>query len=752
MVSKKYSLSIMVFLVVMGIAANACAFTRAGEVSVRKAERLYNNWKFYKGAPTGNAYDNAFNDASWAPVCVPHAIDTLPPTQAGEAACYTGVAWYRRQLAVAGSSDKKYFLEFEGAMQTADVWANGVSVGRHDNSGYTGFSFDISGQLGTATTAALAVKLDNTKSADIPPGRTDNGPDYFLYSGLYRNVWLVTTGKIYIPFCGQFITTTGGTVLCKTTVKNENSSAANCKVDIYIKNQAGTQVATGTLTQSVAANGSSVFSISAVVSNPLLWSPETPNLYHVYTTITVAAAVVDDYAAIFGFRTLAWSNTNGFSLNGSRYEIKGTCHHQFFAWVQNAVPASRWPIDFAMIKDAGFNAIRCSHYPRDPAFYDAADSLGLLLLVEVPTWSYLGGTFSTGYWDRLCACGREMVTQGYNHPSIFLWGLNNELTSDCVPQVTRMNDTVHFYDTSRKTILANNGWRAHSNIPDVAGLNYMDTSAVPDANIPLITTEYSPSWAFPCVRGAGCAGLGNADWGYWNGVANQAPRMAGGFLWVFTDYFALWNKNTPMGIVDEFRLPKEAYYVYRKNFTGKADDNAITGTATKIVLTADVTQLQADGSDFTMVTAALRNASNACINSTANVTFSVTGPVTPLGPTTLAAAAGKIGLILRSTTTAGTITITANSPGLPQTSVTVTSSTPASTTGIMNRQVIPLSIRTTAEIGKLYKQVDVFDINGRLVKKAIASTSLKGLNAGVYIVRLEKDGVVSYVKMLRQAH
>jgi beta-galactosidase len=734
----------------MVIAVNVCAFTRAADVKVRKVERLYKDWKFYKGAPTGTAYTNSYNDASWPAVCVPHAIDTLAPTQTAEAACYSGVAWYRKQITVAGGSNKKYFLDFEGAMQTADVYVNGTSVGRHDNSGYTGFSFDITSQMGTATAAALAVKLDNTKSADIPPGRTDNGPDYFLFSGLYRNVWLVTTGMIYIPFCGQRINTSGGTVQCRTTVKNESTTAANCTVNISIRNKSGAEVATGTATQSVPAAGSSVVAISATVASPQLWSPETPNLYYLYTTVSVAGSVVDDYAATFGFRTLSWSNTNGFSLNGSRYEVKGTCHHQFFAWVQNAVPASRWPIDFAMIKDAGFNAIRCSHYPRDPAFYDAADSVGLLLLVEVPTWCYMQGSFTTGYWDRLCACGREMVTQGYNHPSIFLWGLSNELTSDFPAQVTRMNDTVHFYDTSRSTILANNGWRTHSNIPDVAGLNYMDLTAVPDANMKCISTEYSPSWSFPCVRGASCAGLGNADWGYWNGVANQAPRMAGGFLWVFTDYFALWNKNTPMGIVDEFRLPKEAYYVYRKNFTGKADDNAITGTATKIVLTADVPQLQADGSDFTLVTAALRNSAGACINSTANITFSVTGPVTPLGPTTLAAAAGKIGLILRSTTTTGTITITANSTGLPQASTTVSSVPPFEGNVGVKRPASQPWGHSTGTSDKMRNRIAVYDINGRLRQTSTSLMSSR-MPSGVYIVRSERDGVTVFKKMARVA-
>jgi beta-galactosidase len=749
MVFTKIRCLVIVVIAMTGIAVNVSAFTRAREVRVRKVERLYNNWKFYKGDIT-TAYVNTYNDTSWPQACVPHTIDTLAPTQAAEAGSYVGTAWYRRPIQVAGGTDKKYFLDFEGAMQVADVWVNGVSVGRHDNSGYTGFSFDITSQMGTATSAALAVRLNNTKSVDIPPGRTDNGPDYFLFSGLYRNVWLVTTGKIYIPFCGQRINTSGGTVQCRTTVKNENASAANCTVNISIRNNADAEVATGTATLSVPAGGSSLFTISTAVSTPQLWSPETPNLYRVYTTVYVAGSVVDDYSAKFGFRTLAWSNTNGFSLNGNRYEVKGTCHHQFFAWVQNAVPASRWPIDFAMIKDAGFNAIRCSHYPRDPAFYDAADSLGLLLLVEVPTWSYMQGSFTTGYWDRLCACGREMVTQGYNHPSIFLWGLNNELTSDFPAQVTRMNDTVHAYDTSRKTILANNGWRTHSNIPDVAGLNYMDLTAVPDANMKCISTEYSPSWAFPCVRGASCAGLGNADWGYWNGVANQAPRMAGGFLWVFTDYFALWNQNTPMGIVDEYRLPKEAYYVYRKNFTGKADDNAVAGTVTKIIVTADVTQLQADGSDFTLVTAALRNNSNQCINSTANVTFSVTGPVTPLGPLTRAAAAGKVGIVLRSTTTAGTIIVSANSTGLPQASDTVTSVLPEVYAGIVNK---PSPIRFGKEViewGKMNNRVTVFDINGR-IRKTPASMQLNGLSAGVYIVRCEKDGAMTSKKMVRLA-
>jgi len=732
----------------IGFTGQACAFTRAGEVKVRKAERLYKDWKFYKGNPSGTASAASFDDSSWPPVCVPHTIDTLAPTQDAEAAYYSGIAWYRKQIKVAGGAGKKYFLDFEGAMQAADVYVNGGSVGRHDNSGYTGFSFDITSQLGTATSATLAVKLDNTKSGDIPPGRTDNGPDYFIFDGLYRNVWLVTTGMVYIPFCGQFINTSGGTVQCKTTVMNETAAAASCKVDISVRDKTGAEVGTGTLTQSVQAGGSSVFNVSVTVSNPQLWSPETPNLYHLYTTVSTSGSVVDDYSSTFGFRTLAWSNTDGFSLNGSRYEVKGACHHQHFAWVQYAVPDSRWKISLGMIKDAGFNAIRCSHYPRSQAYYDAADSIGLLLYVEVPTWCYLG-SFSAAYWKRLCACGREMAVQGYNHPSIFLWGLSNELTYDDVAHVTQINDTVHSVDVSRATALANNGWRAHSNISDVAGLNYMDLTAIPDANIKCISTEYSPSWAFSCVRGNSCD-IGAPDWGYWNGVANQAPRMAGGFLWVFDDYFALWNKNCPMGLVDEYNLPKNGYYLYRKNFTSKADDNAVSGTATKIVLTPDITQLQADGSDFTMVTAALRNGSNACISSTANITFKVTGSATPIGPLSLAAAAGKIALIVRSTTTAGTITVTANSAGLPEASATVTSVVPSvGTTALKEPAPWPRG-RALVASGKTRGKAAVFDIQGR-ARSENPSIRSNELHTGVYIMRVEQEGKIRTGKMVRVA-
>jgi beta-galactosidase len=229
------------------------------------------------------------------------------------------------------------------------------------------------------------------------------------------------------------------------------------------------------------------------ISILLLWSPANPALYRAYTTVKTVSGVVDDYSSTFGIRTLSWSPSNGFSLNGARFAIEGVCEHQSIAWVQNAVPDSRWPVEFAMIKDAGYNAVRCSHYPRDPSFYDAADSMGLLLLVEVPSWGYGKGGYSPAFWTRLENCAREMVLRGYNHPSIFLWGLFNEPYADYSAGLARVQAVVKALDSARATIAAFNGMVGGEKIPDVIGLNYNTIRQLGDplsASHNFVTTEY----------------------------------------------------------------------------------------------------------------------------------------------------------------------------------------------------------------------------------------------------------------------
>ena len=626
------------------------------------------HWRFYKGDPAGNPFEIAYNDNSWEMVSVPHSASYDKPDSAGEASHYEGIAWYRKTFTVP-SGARKVFLQFEGAMQTAEVWVNGVSIGRHDNSGYTGFVFDISDNVLRGVDNVCAIKLDNTRSIDIPPGSMN--PDYYLFSGLYRDVWLLYADSVYIPFCGQqvssFDASASSAKLCvKTTINNDAATARSCEVIVTLFDSAKAFVASQSATQSVPAAGNAVFDMNiGAISSPHLWSPERPYLYSAMTLVKVMGQVVDSSTTRVGIRWFSWDPLQGFSLNGSRYELKGVCLHQTFGWIENALPNSRHVREVAYVKDIGANGIRCSHYPRDPAFYDACDSLGMVLLVEVPTWGFASLTWSDGFWTRLDNCAREMALQAYNHPSIIAWGVFNEAQADYSSHFSQMVAAVHAIDTTRPVYAANNALLAHTDITDIVGLNYQTSYG--NQNKAIVNTEYNPAWESPCRRGDSCdthLSSASAIWNYWKNVEQAGPRLAGGFLWVFNDYRAWWWKNTPMGMVDHVRVPKTVYYYFRQQWTQAAPDYPQNGTATNIELIADLSTLQADGTDISRLIATLRDESGACINSTRDITFSVSGPATIFGDATIPTAAGKAGAVLRTTTLPGTIIVIAASPGL----------------------------------------------------------------------------------------
>jgi len=184
----------------------------------------------------------------------------------------------------------------------------------------------------------LAIKLDCTYSLDIPPGNVKGGPnggeypDYYLYSGLCRDVWLVCADNVSIPLYGQKITTptatsASATVRIRTTVNNASTAAASCVVQSVVVNASDAIVSQASASGSVAANGSTVFDCTTpAISNPSLWSPETPNLYRVFTKVIVNNVAIDDNVERIGIRNLDWKAIGGFFLNGARYLLKGVGH------------------------------------------------------------------------------------------------------------------------------------------------------------------------------------------------------------------------------------------------------------------------------------------------------------------------------------------------------------------------------------------------------------------------------------------
>jgi beta-galactosidase len=678
---------------------------------VLKPKALFNlNWKFIQGNPTG-AQASSFNDAAWQTVSVPHSASYDAPTVNAELNFYGGPQtpnkdyWYRKKI-LCPASAKKVFIQFGAVMQSVTVYVNGTQVGTHYNSGYTGFFFDISSNVTRGDTTCVALHCNINNDQNIPPGGsgwTSSGgaaPDYLLFSGMYRDVWLVFKDSVYVPVRGQRVTTTGSaaspTVHAITNVKNDGTAAKSVTVDLTLRSSSGTSVATGTLNQSVAAGNTSAFDITTgAVSSPSLWSPTSPTLYSLLTLVSVGGTVVDSIVEQIGLRFYSWSagTPGGLSVNGIRTELKGVCLGQWMGWIENAVPDSRFAKQVAMIKDMGANSIRCSHYPRADAFYHACDSVGMMVLCEVPNWGVNGGfaNLST-FWSRMYSCDSEMVLDGYNHPCIWGWSLFNEpsettLGTDFATESSIIHGLDPVAGSGRVTLVSN--YSANIMYPlDIYGLNYSTST---NSNVPIVNTEDYTNWFRAFVRGNAMdmdvGGEATTEVNQMKNDWSTSDKCGGAHFWCFMDYCSFRNETGREGLVDRLWIPKNVYYTFKSAFANGATDYWTNGTPTTIDLKADLTTLKADGSDISQIVATLRDASGKCMQTACNITFTASpaGAVAALysghssaptsgNPVTVAVEGGRAGVLLRTTTTPGNITVTATSScGLTAATVTLSS-------------------------------------------------------------------------------
>ena len=661
------------------------------------------NWHFYKGTPTGTPQAVSYNDsaAGWSTVVVPHScsydsapvVVTGPTNWATENGYYQGDCWYRKTFGVPAST-KKLFIEFEGAMQVATVYINGTQVGQHINSGYTPFYYDITPYITRGINNVAAVMLHNTIDAaasDIPPGTTTGRPDYLLYSGLYRSVWLHAKDSVYIPIYSQFIQTanvsaTSAQIHALTPVKNDRKTAQSVQVTVTLFDMTKASVVTQNATLSIPAGTLDTFDMTtAAIANPHLWSVTSPYLYSVQTLVTVGGVVVDSVVEPCGIKWITWATgANGsFNLNGSRLEVRGMCVHQFQGWMENAVPDTRFWQEVKLLKNLGCNSIRCSHYPRAQSFYDACDKQGMLAYVEQPSWGW-GYTPSTLCWSRMDSCVKEMVLAGRNHPSIYLWGLYNEpiVGGNFTTQITTLNNTAHALDPTRFTAEANiQTFNSAATVPDVEGLNYTQTGTA--GAYRWLGTESRSGFYYASYRGStidldvltdNLAGSAYMEWSQINFTLNTTGQLSGGHFWCFKDYNSPCNTNGNEGLVDRFTVPKTIFYMFRNYWTGAATDYPSAVTATTIQLLSDTNSLRANGADVFLITATMRDgAGHQSSNANGNVTYTVTpaNAATFFGGNVQPAYAGRAGAFLRTTTTSATITVTAAYAGLTTASITL---------------------------------------------------------------------------------
>jgi len=571
------SVTSTLFLTITAVLCSAIA----DEAAATKPTRTTNfnqGWKFHLGdlpkAPVGAAFD----DDAWQDVSVPHTLInahrwmldgdpkrdeklamekiTVAPDDELQSRYHRTVGWYRKTFKLPKDcASRNVFLSFEGVMQTAKVWVNGRLAGEHAISGYTPFHIDITPFVNFGGENTVTVLVDNTLKQDVPPD--PHTKDYMQFGGLYRDVHLVITDKLYITFpweerdAGVEITTPAvaedeAMVRVRTSVRNSSDAEKQCRLETSILDADGKTVLSRDLTRAIAAGAKHTFDQTAAVMNPHLWHPDHPYLYTVRSRIYDGDTLVDQVENPLGVRWVEFDKKTGFSINGKKLFVDGHCRHHHYPFVGEAVPDRYQRFDAQQIRKAG-NAARTSHYPQDPSFLDACDELGLLVLEEPPTWMHRG----KGLWmDRLAEAHRRMIRRDRNHPSIISWAV-------CINHQRAQPELLNAAEEEDPTRqLA----QADFALPMCYGRRMPSGGA--------LGSEY-PNWCGKWYRWDEASMIDQTrQWLTKLNAMKALPDSAGAFSWVMYDYNTLRNSYfqkavCPNGLVDQYRIPKYTYYSYQ---------------------------------------------------------------------------------------------------------------------------------------------------------------------------------------------
>ena len=510
------------------------------------------NWKFVLGDPVG-AEATTFRDSAWRTLDLPHdwSIESAPseknPTGAGGGYFPAGVGWYRKTFNAPSSwKNRQVSVEFEGVAENATVYLNGKKLGIHPYA-YTSFRFDLTPALDFSKPNVLAVRVDN---ADQPASR------WYMGAGIYRHVWVVVTEPVHVAPWGVFVSTPEATsdsakVVVKTQAQNDSANPADVTVSTTILSADGKSLEKQQSQIQIGAGGKGDTSQETALAHPALWSPESPTLYRAVTEIVQDGKMVDRVETTFGVRTLAWSADKGLLLNGKPVKLTGgSVHHDNGALGAAAFDRAE-ERRVELLKAAGMNAMRTSHNPPSPAFLDACDRLGLLVLDEpFDVWTahkakFDYATYFNDWWKQDVD---SMVLRDRNHPSIVIWGIGNEIPELEVEKGRvigkQLADEVRSLDTTRPLTLAFPGSTTAPNaaavfsLLDITGYNYniLPTYAEDHKKLPsriMLTTESNPQKAYPLWK-----------------VTDENSYVLGDLTWTAMDYLGesgigAWTYATP---------------------------------------------------------------------------------------------------------------------------------------------------------------------------------------------------------------
>ncbi len=403
---------------------------------MRNIEVLKDGWRFLKGDMTAElaVTDAAHGEA----VVLPHTWNAVDGQDGGND-YHRGTCWYVRALTAKELAGEAVFLEINGAAMTADVWFNGKHLAHHEG-GYSAFRVELTEYR--AGENVLAIAVSNEDSDRVYPQKAD----FTFYGGLYREVRLISVPKEHFELVAD------GTPGIKVTpVVDLEKKTASVTVETW-QNADRVSVTVNGETKTVPSEDGHA-EAAFVIRNVRLWDGvDDPWLY----TATARLDSGDEVSARFGCREFRIDPEKGFFLNGRSYPLRGVSRHQDLKGKGNALSLEDHRADMAIIQEIGANTLRLAHYQHAQEFYDLCDENGIVVWAEIP---YITMHMKNGRENTLSQM-RELITQCYNHPSIAVWGLSNEITAasavndDLLENHRLLNDLCHRMDGTRLTTMA----------------------------------------------------------------------------------------------------------------------------------------------------------------------------------------------------------------------------------------------------------------------------------------------------------
>lgn len=534
-----------------------------------------------------------------------------------------GIGNYEKNLFIRSEwKEKRLFIRFEGVNNIADVFVNRRHIGEH-RGGYGAFIFEITGKVEYGKENSILVRVNNGEQLDIMP----LVGDFNFYGGIYRDVHLLITDETCISPLNY---ASPGVRLIQDSVSHKyakvravvdlsNGDSGNREVELNVRLLDGQRVVKeGTKKVNLSGNAAMQQEFTFEIDQPHLWNGrQDPFLYQAEVTLSRNGQMVDRVTQPLGLRFYRIDPDKGFFLNGKHLPLQGVCRHQDRSEVGNALRPQHHEEDVALMLEMGVNAVRLAHYPQATYFYDLMDKNGIIVWAEIP-FVGPGGYNDKGFVDlpAFRANGKEqlkeLIRQHYNHPSICVWGLFNELTElgdNPVEYIKELNVLAHQEDPTRLTTSASNQMGDLNFITDAIAWNrydgwyggtpadlgtWLDRMHKDHPEICIAISEYGAGASIyhqqdSLVKTVPTSWWHPENWQTYYHIENwktisSRPYVWGSFVWNMFDFGAAHRtEGDRPGINDkglvtfDRKVRKDAFYFYKANWNGEEPMLYLTG-------------------------------------------------------------------------------------------------------------------------------------------------------------------------------